>query len=80
MTRSTYLPQLYGDIIIPDVVFSEMTAANAPATLRQWAENLPGWLTIQTVAIETAKLQQTNFRVSSKLIQTLLSQKVPPPV
>lgn len=47
------LPRLYGDIIIPDVVFSEMIAANAPAKLRLWAANLPSWLTIQTVTLET---------------------------
>lgn len=123
-----------------------MTAANAPAKLRQWAANLPDWLTIQTITLATdhqlkrlnageqaaialaqklnanlllmdekagrqvamqrglqvigvlgilddaaaqslidlagaiAKLQQTNFRISSKLIQTLLSRQVPPPV
>ena len=55
------LPQLYGDIVIPEIVCSEMSAANAPAELRRWIASPPGWLTVQsvTVAIDD-KLKRLN--------------------
>lgn len=55
------LPQLHGYIVIPDVVRSEMLAANAPAELRRWIANPPGWLTVQSVTIEIDdKLKRLN--------------------
>jgi predicted nucleic acid-binding protein len=46
------LPQLYGQIIIPDMVRNEMGAVGAPDDLRKWVANPPEWLTIQSVMVE----------------------------
>lgn len=45
------LPRLFQQIIIPDVVRSEMLAPDAPLALQQWITNPPDWLTIQTVPV-----------------------------
>jgi len=45
------LPQLYGQIIIPSVVYDEMQSANTPLEVRQWIANSPTWLSVQNVAI-----------------------------
>ncbi|NJL91859.1 MAG: DUF3368 domain-containing protein [Coleofasciculaceae cyanobacterium SM2_1_6] len=44
------LPQLYQQIIIPDVVRREMLDPLAPFVLQQWIANPPAWLTVQTVS------------------------------
>lgn len=37
------LPQLFSEVVIPDVVFSEMSHPNAPAVVRQWVSARPNW-------------------------------------
>jgi len=43
------LPQLFQQIIIPDVVRDEMLDPDAPVPLQQWIANSPSWLTVQPV-------------------------------
>ena len=43
------LPQLFQEIIIPDVVRDEMLDPDAPLILQQWIANPPSWLTVQSV-------------------------------
>ncbi|MEM9447445.1 MAG: DUF3368 domain-containing protein [Cyanobacteria bacterium P01_E01_bin.6] len=45
------LPQLFHQIIIPDVVRDEMIAPGAPPILQKWTANPPGWLKIETVLV-----------------------------
>jgi predicted nucleic acid-binding protein len=44
-------PQLFQQIIIPDVVRDEMLAPSAPPALQQWIANPPSWLTVQPVPV-----------------------------
>ena len=37
------LPSLFSEIIIPDVVFVEMSHTNAPAAIREWVAAKPNW-------------------------------------
>jgi len=41
------LPKLFGRVIIPQIVFNELTGVSAPAQILVWAEKLPLWLEIQ---------------------------------
>jgi hypothetical protein len=43
------LSQLYGQIIIPDVVQQELQTASAPISVQQWINRPPPWLTIQAL-------------------------------
>jgi predicted nucleic acid-binding protein len=45
------LPQLYGQIIIPNEVRNEIQSANAPLELQQWIANSPTWLRVEDVAL-----------------------------
>lgn len=40
------LPQLYGMVMVPPEVRDELLATDAPAVVRSWARNLPGWVEI----------------------------------
>lgn len=52
------LPELFGDILIPEAVQSELTHLNAPPTVRKWITDPPGWLKI--MAVETAITTERN--------------------
>ncbi|MGB8701723.1 MAG: DUF3368 domain-containing protein [Thermosynechococcaceae cyanobacterium] len=47
------LPQLYGRIIIPEVVRDEMFASGAPVIVQQWIQQPPDWLDIGIVELPT---------------------------
>lgn len=40
------LPKLYGRVIIPDVVLQELTHANSPKAVLNWAKGLPLWVEV----------------------------------
>jgi predicted nucleic acid-binding protein len=40
------LPQLYGKVIIPPEVRTELLATDAPAAVRSWASDIPSWVEI----------------------------------
>ncbi len=44
------LPQLFQQIIIPDMVRKEMLDPLAPPALQKWITHPPSWLTVQTVS------------------------------
>jgi predicted nucleic acid-binding protein len=44
------LPKLYGKIIIPQAVHTELIAPGAPKVVRKWAKSLPLWVTIRAAA------------------------------
>jgi len=41
------LPKLFGQVVIPPAVASEIFAASRPQAVRDFAAALPGWLTVQ---------------------------------
>ena len=43
------LPQLYGEVVIPQAVRDELGAPGSPLVLRQWIENPPVWLKVESV-------------------------------
>ena len=40
------LPKLYGEVIIPPEVHTELLAADAPRIVRVWANDLPRWVKV----------------------------------
>ena len=45
------LPQLFGRVIIPQVVFDELCATGASAQVRDWARNLPVWIEVKQTGL-----------------------------
>lgn len=43
------LPRLYGRVFIPRAVFRELSAAKAPAAVKQWIESGPEWIDVRDV-------------------------------
>lgn len=44
------LPELFGQIIIPQAVYSELSDASAPSLVQTWIATPPNWLKIQPVS------------------------------
>lgn len=45
------IPQLFGKLLIPPAVVSELRHPKAPASVRAWAGNLPAWVEIRAPKI-----------------------------
>ena len=41
------LHKLFGNVIIPQVVFDELQGKGAPLPILEWVQNLPSWIEIQ---------------------------------
>jgi len=46
------LPKLYGDVLIPSAVVSELSSDGTPAKVRGWLTGAPDWLRIEPVGPE----------------------------
>jgi predicted nucleic acid-binding protein len=46
------LPKLYGEVLIPSAVVSELSSGGTPAKVRGWLTAAPGWLRIEPVGSE----------------------------
>lgn len=42
------LPQLYGQVVIPQAVFDELSDPGAPDAVRKWIEAPPSWISVQS--------------------------------
>ena len=49
------LPQLFGQVIIPQAVLVELQKQGTPKTVKDWVNNYPDWLKVQ----KAAKIDQT---------------------
>lgn len=43
------LPELYGKIVIPQVVYQELMAKSAPEKVKNWIQNYPHWLSVENL-------------------------------
>jgi predicted nucleic acid-binding protein len=41
------LPKLFGEVVIPAAVITELLHEDAPEAVRVWAANLPSWVSVQ---------------------------------
>ena len=44
------LPTLFGQVVIPAAVLSELQHARTPEPVRQWSGNLPVWIEVRSAA------------------------------
>jgi predicted nucleic acid-binding protein len=44
------LEKLYGNVIIPQAVFDELSAANTPPKVKTWVSKRPSWLEVRQLA------------------------------
>jgi predicted nucleic acid-binding protein len=52
----TALPRLFSQVVIPPTVFRELQQPNTPAPVREWANSLPSWASVQTPKAINLKL------------------------
>lgn len=50
------LPNLFGQILIPQAVLQELQSTSAPDVVRQWLINRPSWLAVQAAPQEDPTL------------------------
>ena len=43
----TILPALFGQVVIPPMVFHELQRSNTPPVVREWAGSLPPWVVVK---------------------------------
>lgn len=48
--QTALLPEMYGDVMIPDAVAAELTAPGSPDEIRDWMSDRPSWLTVLSVS------------------------------
>lgn len=52
------LRRLYGEVLIPDVVASELRNPNAPSRVAKWASQLPSWIHIRPTPASSERLEK----------------------
>ena len=53
------LPQLFSRVVAPHAVILELLHKDAPAEVRNWASNLPGWIAVdETPDVNSAGLEK----------------------
>ncbi len=68
------LPALFGDVMIPEAVSSELKDARAPEAVRQWLVSPPTWLKIMPVPLRVDPILHRLHRGEQDAI--LLGQEV----
>jgi len=66
------LRALYGTLLVPPIVITELSKPATPPIVREWISDRPGWLQVQAPTRE--RLRQTNFRATESLLQSLLAR------
>lgn len=68
------LPKLYGKIIIPNAVMTELQDVGSPAAVRNWAAGPPAWSEVSASVVGSA-LKMTNLGAGES-DAILLAQKI----
>ncbi len=50
--KISILPQLFGEVIIPQAVYDELRTKDAPIAVQNWANYPPSWLKINSTSFE----------------------------
>jgi predicted nucleic acid-binding protein len=59
--RESILEKLYGKVIIPPAVLSELSHASAPVKISNWATHPPAWVSVATPASIPARFDGLDF-------------------
>ena len=49
LDQTELLHRFYGQVIVPEAVFKELTFGRAPQPVREWLSKRPSWLSVQAV-------------------------------
>lgn len=49
LDQAELLHRFYGQVIVPDAVFKELTSGRAPQPVKRWLSEAPSWLRVQEV-------------------------------
>ena len=55
LDHSELLRHFYSQVVVPDAVASELSAAGAPPTVRDWILQPPSWVSVVPVALEAVE-------------------------
>jgi predicted nucleic acid-binding protein len=55
------LPQLYGGVVAPRQVIVELTAAEAPDSVKAWAGRLPSWIEARDAAVGDEEMRHLDL-------------------
>src|SRR5882672_6656149 len=71
------LLRLYGEVLIPDIVASELQDPDAPPMVAEWASHLPAWIDVRPTPVSTERLERLD---AGERAAILLAEAQPPPV
>lgn len=69
------LPNLFGEIIIPEAVFAEMSHERTPAAVFDWMKNLPPWIRVKTPSSATTESIKGLGKGETEAIALALEEK-----
>ncbi|NOT48375.1 MAG: DUF3368 domain-containing protein [Acidobacteria bacterium] len=72
--QESLLPKLFGNVVIPQVVFDELRGKGAPSLIIEWSRNLPAWIQIKQthlVPIPSLDILDRGEREAILLVQEL---------
>ena len=52
------LAELYGEVLVPEVVIAELTDVEAPSAVGSWASNLPFWIDVRPTPVSDERLER----------------------
>lgn len=52
------LAQLYGEVLIPDIVVSELCDPDAPLVVASWAASLPSWINVRATPMSSEQVER----------------------
>ena len=55
--REEVISQLYGDVLIPEAVYSELVHPRSPEAVRERISDSPSWLNVETLSLEDEGLR-----------------------
>jgi predicted nucleic acid-binding protein len=71
------LQRLYGEVLIPDIVASELSDPDAPTMVAAWASHLPSWIDVRPTPLSSEPLEKLD---EGERAAILLAEAQPPPV
>jgi predicted nucleic acid-binding protein len=71
------LVQLYGEVLIPDIVARELGDSEAPPAVVQWASHLPPWIEVRPTPVSAERFERLD---AGERAAILLAEAQTPPV
>jgi len=76
------LRDLFGEVVIPEAVLTELRHPNAPASVTRWLLHLPGWLSVekvtrvdQTIQLGLGETEAISLAVERQILIVLMDER-----